>query len=450
MQIVVVGAGVVGEAICKELSEEGHDIVLIEQKEEVLNRLVENHDITGLVGNGASYENLLEANTDHADIFIAVTEADEINIISCIIARKLGVKYTMARVRNPEYSTDMKFVRDELGISRMLNPEQEAARSIVNKLKFPNALGVEEFFMGKANIITLGINEGSKLLGVKIKDIEFKQEERVLICIIQRGSKIFIPNGEIKLELGDSISVIGTIEAVSKFYNRLGYRNRYINSSMIIGGGMLSHYLVEKLIKNNVQVKVVEESEKRTVKLSEKYPKAEVILGKETDQEFLLSEGIKNYDSVVTLTDKDEENIIISMFADTVTDAKVITKMNNTLLLPILENQNLTSTVVPKKIITDIIVRVVRSKSNTRGSKMNTLYRMCDNKVEVIIFEINGNSKALNIPLRDLNIKSNYLIACISRGNEIIYPGGNDVILENDRVMVVTTKKATEVFDDII
>ena len=450
MKIVIVGAGVVGEALCIELSQINNDVILIERSEEILNKIIEKSDITGLVGNGASYENLLEAGADTADMFIAVTEADELNIISCIMAKKLGAKYTIARVRNPEYSTNMRFVREELGITLMMNPEAEASKSIMNILKFPNATGVDSFFSNRANIMELVISKGSQLVGSKLKDLEINSRDKVIICIVERGEEVIIPTGDFILEENDTIYVTGTNDAVTNFYDKMGYKNKDINSVMIIGGGTVAHYLTERLLKRKKQVKIIERNKEKVENLSNSYPNAVVIKGDETDQEFLLNEGIGNYDAVIALTDKDEENTVISMFAKSVNSGKIITKMNRTLLLPLFEKHEFSTAIVPKKLISDIIIRIVRSKLNAKGSMMSTLYRFCDNRVEAIVFEIKESSKSIGIPLKNLEMFPNILLAGILRGEEVIYPGGNDMIEVNDKVMVVTTRKGVEDFDDIL
>ena len=438
MKIVIVGAGVVGEALCSELSEINNDVILIEKEEEILNKVIEKNDITGLAGNGASYENLLEAGVDTADIFIAVTEADELNIISCIMAKKLGANYTIARVRNPEYTTNMRFVREELGISLMINPEEEAARTIMNTLKFPNML-------------ELLIEKGSQLAGMKLKDLNSGLKDKVIICIVERGKDIMVPTGDFILEEDDVIYVTGTNDAVANFYDRMGYKkNKDINSVMLIGGGTLSHYLLGKLIKRKKQVKVIEEVRETAKKLSNNYLNAIVVRGDETDQELLLNEGIEKYDAVIAATDNDEENMVISMFAKSVNSGKIITQMNRTLLLPILEKYEFSTPIVPKKVISDIIIRVVRSKMNAKGSKMNTLHRFGENRVEAMVFEINEKSKSIGVPLKDLPILSEVIIAGILRREELTYPGGNDTIEVNDKVMIITTRKGVEDFDDIL
>ena len=449
MKIVIAGAGVVGESLCSELSAEGNDVILIEKVEKILNRLVETYDITGLVGNGASYETLLEAGTDTADIFIAATESDELNIISSIIAKKLGTKFTIARVRNPEYSSNMQFVREGLGISLMINPEQETAKSIANKLMFPVALSVENFFGQRAGFISIRVQKDNFLNGMQLKELEFSSKDKVIICTVRRGEDVFIPSGDFTILEGDIVHIAGSKEAVHKFYDKIEKSNLKIDSALLVGGGTISHYLIGKLLENKIKVKVIENNKERAEKLSESYPRAIVIRGDEADQEFLIQEGINNYDSTVILTDSDEENTVITMFVNSITNSKLITKMNRTLMLSILEKNTRTSTVVPKKVISDMIISVVRSKTNMRGSTMSFLYRL-ESQVEFITFEINKNSRAIDISLKDLKIKKGTLIASILRDGKMIFPGGNDAIKINDSVMVVTTASSIEDFDDIL
>ena len=315
MKIIIVGAGVVGESLCSELSEVGNDVILVEREEGRLNKLVETNDVTGVIGNGASYETLLEAGTDTADIFIATTPTDELNIMACIIAKKMGAKYTIARVRNPEYGSNLSFVRDDLGISLIVNPEMESAKNIANKLFFPNALSVESFFWQRANMISLKIEENSFLKDMHLKDLEVKQSEKVIICIVEREDEVFIPSGDFKILKDDVIYVMGPTEAVRKFYKKMGYK-RYVNSSMIIGGGTISHYLINILLKEKKQVKVIDNDMEKLEHLSQAYPNVCAIYGDETDHEFLIDEGIKNFDSIVMLSDSDEENMVYQCLQD--------------------------------------------------------------------------------------------------------------------------------------
>ena len=300
-------------------------------------------------------------------------------------------------------------------------------------------------------MLELLIEKGSQLAGMKLKDLNSGLKDKVIICIVERGKDIMVPTGDFILEEDDVIYVTGTNDAVANFYDRMGYKkNKDINSVMLIGGGTLSHYLLGKLMKRKKQVKVIEEVRETAKKLSNNYLNAIVVRGDETDQELLLNEGIEKYDAVIAATDNDEENMVISMFAKSVNSGKIITQMNRTLLLPILEKYEFCTPIVPKKVISDIIIRVVRSKMNAKGSKMNTLHRFGDNRVEAMVFEINEKSKSIGVPLKDLPILSEVIIAGILRREELTYPGGNDTIEVNDKVMIITTRKGVEDFDDIL
>ena len=300
-------------------------------------------------------------------------------------------------------------------------------------------------------MLELLIEKGSQLAGMKLKDLNSGLKDKVIICIVERGKDIMVPTGDFILEEDDVIYVTGTNDAVANFYDRMGYKkNKDINSVMLIGGGTLSHYLLGKLIKRKKQVKVIEEVRETAKKLSNNYLNAIVVRGDETDQELLLNEGIEKYDAVIAATDNDEENMVISMFAKSVNSGKIITRMNRTLLLPILEKYEFCTPIVPKRVISDIIIRVVRSKMNVKGSKMNTLHRFSNNMVEAIVFEINDKSKSIGIPLKDLEILPEVIIAGILRREELTYPGGNDTIEVNDKVMIITTRKGVEDFDDIL
>ena len=300
-------------------------------------------------------------------------------------------------------------------------------------------------------MLELLIEKGSQLAGMKLKDLNSGLKDKVIICIVERGKDIMVPTGDFILEEDDIIYVTGTNDAVANFYDRMGYKkNKDINSVMLIGGGTLSHYLLGKLMKRKKQVKVIEEVRETAKKLSNNYLNAIVVRGDETDQELLLNEGIEKYDAVIAATDNDEENMVISMFAKSVNSGKIITQMNRTLLLPILEKYEFSTPIVPKKVISDIIIRVVRSKMNAKGSKMNTLHRFGDNRVEAMVFEINEKSKSIGVPLKDLPILSEVIIAGILRREELTYPGGNDTIEVNDKVMIITTRKGVEDFDDIL
>jgi len=449
MKIVIAGGGKVGEALCKDLSAEGYDIILIEMIEERLTKLMEKADITGLVGNGASIKAQLEVGVDTSDVFISVTDSDELNIISAIIARKLGAHHTIARVRNPEYFVNMNFVRDELGITLMINPELISAIDIMNILRFPYAYNVETFFHGAVNIVEVEIEEDSLLNGKMLQDLH-THDEKVLVCIVDRNHEVFIPNGQFVLQAKDRIYLTGSEEAIHQFWCVKKSKNKRVRSVLIVGGSRISHYLIERLLKKNIKIKLIENNPEVAEEFSFNFPEITVINGDGTEQDLLREEGISSYDAVVSMTGIDEENMILSMYAHSVNVQKTVTKINRKMLMPILDKIGLDSIITPKKVISDLIIRFVRSESSTKSSTVETLHRLLDNRVESLEFIIDGNSQALNIPLKDLKTIPNLLIACILRNDQLIFPGGNDVILEGDRVLVITTKKYLDRFDEIL
>lgn len=442
MKIIIVGAGKVGELLCKDLSTEGNDITLIEENAKRLDKVLAHSDIMGLEGNGAHSEVLREAHVDKTDIFIAVTQSDEINMISSIIAKKMGAKYTIARVRNPEYSSQMQFMSESLGIDRMLNPESEAAFYILRNLEFPQALHVEAFAGNKVNMVELLVEEHTYLHKLKLMDFKNKYFNSVLICIVIRGQEVYIPTGNFVLEAGDRIYATGVQAELFEFYKSLGHSNEKIKSAIIIGGGRITHYLTELLLPKKMDIKIIELKEEKAEELSEKYEEVAVIHGDGTSSSLLEEEGFSEYDACVSLTGIDEENIILSMYAHKMGIKKTITKINNSSFFHILEFAGLQSIVTPKKIIANHIVKTVRSFIGSQSEEnIETLYRLADNRVEAIEFKVPANSLILNIPLKDLSLKENVLIAYIIRGESLIFPGGMDKILAHDRIIIVTTEK---------
>lgn len=442
MKIIIVGAGKIGELLCKDLASEGNDITLIEENPKTLDKVLSSSDIMGLVGNGANCEVLTEAGVDTTDIFIAVTHSDEINIISSVIAKKLGAKYTIARVRNPEYSAQMKFMSESLGIDIMLNPEAEAAYFIARNLEFPSALNVETFAGNKVNLVEVMVEKNTYLDGLKLMDFKNKYFKSILVCIVKRGQDIYIPTGSFVLEAKDKIYVTGIQSELSDFYKSLGHMEERIKSVVIIGGGRITYYLASILLEKKIAVKIIELKEERARELSEIYENAIVVQGNGTDSDLLEEERFSEYDACVSLTGIDEENIIISMYADKVGIKKTVTKVNGISLFNVLELVGLQSIVTPKKIIADYIIRIVRSLIGSQGdNNIETLYRLVDNNVEAIEFKVPENSAVTDIPLKDLDTKDNLIIAYILRDGQLIFPGGADVMKTGDRVIIVTTEK---------
>lgn len=449
MKIVIAGGGKVGETLCRELSLENNDVVLIEKKQWKLERIISKNDITGLAGNAASYETQVEADVSTCDIFIAVTPEDEVNIISAIIAKKLGATHTIARVRNPEYANHMSFMREGLGITMMINPELEAAKDITRVIRYTEALSVEQFANGRVNIVEIKVSGNSQLADTYIGD--FKNEfGNVNVCAVSREDYVFIPSGETKLEANDHIFVTGGKRDLTKLYRKCGLKKEKLRSALIVGGGRVAHYLIDMLAEMRMEIKVIETNHSVAKELSYQFPRTVVIEGDGTDQEFLKEERIELYDTVISLTGVDEENILISLFALSEGAKKVITKVSRTDLLKLLDNVGLQSIVTPKRLIANEIIRFVRSLNSNDGSNVEALFRIADNQVEAIQFRVPMNSKVTHHRLQDMNMKDNLLIAYIVRGDKLIFPSGKDTIEPGDQVIIATTIKSLENIEDIL
>ncbi|NLN45452.1 MAG: Trk system potassium transporter TrkA [Clostridiaceae bacterium] len=449
MKIVVIGAGKVGEELCVCLTSEGHDVVLIEKDTERLEQLVGMADITGVIGNGAIYDTQMEAGVDACDLFIAVSPSDEINIIAAITAKKIGAPYTIARVRDPAYSMQMGFVRESLGISLMINPELEAARDIARIIQFPSALDIEQFDNGRVNIVEVRITEKSSLPGIRLRDLR-QHNLDVLVCIIQRGDQIIIPDGSAEIQVGDHVHITGSFEQLNRFYVAAKSYTHRLDSTLIVGGGRITHYLLERLLRQKMRLKVIEVNPGKAEALASEFPDVEVTSGDGTDQAFLREERMTNYDALVALTGIDEENLLLSLFAKREGVKKTITKVNRTDLLKVLDLFDLDSIVTPRKLIADIILRYVRALQNSQGSNVDALYRLVDNKVEALQFHIAHGSRATGKSLKELRLVDNTLLAFIVRDGKLLFPKGNDCMMEKDRVVVVTTHRNFRDIDDIL
>lgn len=449
MKIVIAGGGVVGQTIAEELADEGIDISLIEESEDLLEKIIGRIDITGLAGNTASYDNLMEAGVDQADIFISVTSSDEINLISAIMAKRIGAKFTIVRVRNPEYTKHGDFMRRDLGITMLINPEWEAARDIVQTVKFPEANSVEYFAQGQVVLVEVLVKEDSVLNGMRLSRFGSTYDD-VLVLTIEREDDVFVPKGDSTILADDSIFIIGSRPSMNSFYKEAGFRNERIHNSMIIGDGRIPYYLVDLLDDIHVDVKVISSNYDRAKYFSQAFPRALVIHGDTADQDFLQEERIASYDSVIAMSEHDEENILNSLYALSEDVPKVITRVSNVRLLKILGDIELQTTITPKYIMTNRILRFVRSLSNTSVSSVEGLIRIANNEVEVLQFLVKEGCRSADIPLTELKLKDNTLIAFIMRGKQLIIPLGRDMIKVGDHVIVATRHRHFDDIDDIL
>ena len=450
MEIVVVGCGKVGKTLVEHLAIEGHNVVVIDINQKNVEEIVNTYDVMGICGNGAIHDIQLEAGVNKADLFISVTSSDEINLISCLIARKIGAKNLIARVRNPDYASQISFMRDGLGISLMINPEKAAADEIARILRFPSALKVDTFAKGLVDLAEIKVRPGSKLVGLTLSDLNRKFKTSVLVCALQRQQKVYIPDGRFTLEEGDKVHITASHKDLEKFMISAGIYERKIKSAMIIGGGRIAFYLTKQLAEIGIKVKIIDNNEKNCEKLSALLPKAEVVCADGTDQDVLLEEGIEYMDACVSMTGIDEENVIISLYASKCNVPKVITKVNRLSIINMLESIGIESVISPKDITANQIVRYVRAKANKGDSGIETLYKIVDKKAEAIEFIANKNVSFLGIPLKKLKTKDNLLVAGIMRGNKLIVPSGDDFIKAGDSVIIVTTNSFLTSLEDIL
>ena len=454
MKVVIVGGGKVGELLCADFSDIFQEVTIIDTNELRVEKLVEAYDINGILGNGANYEVLTRADSAKADMFISVTASDEINMICCIAAKQMGAKYTIARIRNPEYSKTKEFLRESLGIDLMVNPEYEAAKQISHMLKYPTATKVESFFGGKFNILEVIINKNSILNGISLIDSKKIIDFPSLVCLVERKGEVFVPRGNYVFNVGDKVHITAANKNLKKFYKLLGNKDnleKKITSSLVIGGGKIAHYLIEFLQIANFYLKVIEIDKNKAISLSESFPDIDVIWADGSDRDTLIEEGIQTFDSCISLTGFDEENIIINLYADKLGIKKTVAKVNRASLKQIAEDIGQYSYITPKEIVGNIITKYTKSLQCSKHSDIENFYRIANNQAEVIEFKITNNSaKILGIKLKDLSINPNMLIAFIIRNNKQIFPNGDDEIKLDDNVVVVSYKHKIEHIDDII
>lgn len=450
MNIIVVGGGKVGSTLIQYLCKENHNIVLIDTNPKIVEHMVNTYDIMGVCGNGASCEVLAEAIVNKTYLIIATTQSDELNILSCMIARKMGARHCIARVRNPDYAKQLVFMRDELRLSMMVNPEFDAANEISRMLRFPAAIKLESFAKGRVDLAEIHVRPHGKLDGLSLYQLYRLFKIKVLICAVQRGDKVYIPSGDFILKAGDKIHLTATHSELNSFFKAIGIVKNRVKNVLIIGGGTIAYYLTRQLSEMGMAVKIIEQDEKRCTFLSEKLPRADIILGDGTDQDVLIEEGIETTDACVALTGIDEENILISMYAKMKQVNKIITKVNRLPLLELMGNLGDESIISPKAITANLILQYCRAKQNSDGSNVKTLYKLVNNQVEALEFIVTKNNRAIEIPLKELPLKKNLLIAAICRGNKTLFPNGDDKIYADDSVIVVTTNQLLRDFDDIL
>lgn len=450
MNIIIVGCGKVGSTIAKQLNAEGHNIVVVDNNPRPVEQITETLDVMGVEGNGATYKILMEAGVKVADLLIAVTAADELNLYCCFIAKCIGNLHTIARVRNPEYTVDLPLLKEELRLSMEINPELTSAREMTKLLKFPGAIEIDTFSKGMVELIKIRIDRDSPLAGKKILETAKILKDKVKVCIVERGEEVFIPNGDFCINEGDKISVIVQSGEAQKVLKKLGIISGKSRNVIILGGSTTAYYLAKNLLQSGNNVKIIERNAQRCVELCEALPNATIINGDAMDEELLLSEGIEYANGIAALMDIDEENIIVSLYAKSVSKAKIITKINTIAFDSIISNLALDSVINPKHITGEYIVRYVRAMQNSLGSNVETLYKISDDKAEALEFRVREHSPVTDIPIKDLKLKDNLQIACINRQGKMFLPMGSDMIMLHDTVIVITRHKGLNDLKDIL
>lgn len=450
LNIIIVGCGKVGSTLVSRLCEEGHDITVIDKDKDVVREICETYDVLGIVGNGSSYKVQMEAGIEKANLMIAVTASDELNILCCTMAKKVGNCSTIARVRTPDYADELHYLREKLGLSIIINPELETANEIARLLKFPAALSINSFARGQVEMITFKIPENNMICGMPLYELQQKFPFQVLICAVEREGKLVIPNGSFVLSAGDVVSYVSTVKNAHNFFKKIGLKTHRVSNSFIVGGGKTSYYLAKQLIDTGIEVKIIEKDLKRCEELSPLLDKAMIIHGDGSDEKLLEREGFHQAESFIPLTGMDEENILLTLHAKSSPDTKVITKVNRISFNNVIDNLELGSVVYPKYITAETIIAYVRAKKNSIGSNVETLYHIFGDRAEAIEFKIQTGSPVVGIPLKDLPLKKNLLVACISRDGRVIIPGGNDTISVGDRVVVVSMESGFRDVSDIL
>ncbi|MBE5890765.1 MAG: Trk system potassium transporter TrkA [Lachnospiraceae bacterium] len=450
LKIIIVGCGKVGRTLVEELSQEGHELSIIDQSAERIEELTNLYDILGICGNGASYSVQKEAGIENANLVIAVTDSDELNLLCCTIAKRVGNCAAIARVRTPDYSKEVGYLRDKLGLALIINPELEAAEEAARVLFLPTALEVNSFAHGQAEMVKFKIPEGNDLDNMTIAHLGKHITNEILICGVERAGEVFIPSGDFILRAGDVVSFVANKKIAREFLQKIGFVTKRVKSCLIVGGGRAAYYLAKELLRGGIRVTIIERDFKRCEELSVQLPKAIVINGDGTDKELLKEAGIEETEAFVALTGIDEENILLTLYAKQVSNAKVITKINRITFTEVIDNLDLGSVLYPKYITSEAIIAYVRAKKASQNSNVETLYHLFNHRVEAIEFKAQHECAVTNIPLKEMKLKKNLLISFIARKGNVIIPSGDDMIQPGDTVMIVTTHTGFNDLDDIL
>lgn len=451
MKIIIIGLGKVGMALAAELCDEENDVTVIDKKEELVEDATGQYDLMGVTGNGASHSTQVEAGVETADRLIAVTGSDEINLLCCLMVKDGGKCHSIARVRNPEYHSESAYIRDKFHLSLIINPDMVAALELARNLRFPSAIDVDSFVKNRVDILKFRVREDSVLDGLRIADLSNKVHENILICAIERGKDLIIPDGNTVLQGKDQIAIVAGGYDANQFFRQVGIVSNQVKNIMIVGGSPMAYYLAKMLGAVGMRVKIIEKDYGRCEELSEMLPKATIVHGDGTDKELLSEEGIEDFECFAALTNIDEENILVSLYAKkTGGQKKIITKINRIAFDEVIRELDLDTIIHPKDITAEMIIRYARSMKNTCGSNVETLHKIIDGKAEALEFIIRGQSRVTQATLQELPIRKGILVACIYRDGKIIIPRGSDQMKIGDSVIIVTQERGLKDIDDIL
>ena len=450
MQIIIVGCGKVGRTLAEQLQEEGTDLTLVDIAAEKIQSISDDIDALGIVGNGASINILMEAGIETADLLIAVTASDELNLLCCLIAQKTGHCHTIARVRNPIYSEEIGFIKQRLGVTMIINPELAAAQEVSRLLRFPMAIKIDTFARGRVELLKFRVTPELGLDGMPISKMSDTFRCDILVCAIENKDGIAIPGGTHVIHDGDTVSILATPQNAALFFKKIGLKTHQVKNAIIVGGGTISYYLAKALLASKIHVKIIEINKERCETLSELLPEATIINGDGTSKALLMAEGLANTESFVALTNLDEENIFLALFAKTKSSAKLVAKVNRLAFDDVVDSLDIGSVIYPKYITADHILQYVRAMRNSIGSNVETLYHILDNKAEALEFVIRDNGPVVGKTLSELNLKKNLLVGCLNRNGVVRIPRGQDRIQIGDTVIIVTTNKGLCDISDIL
>ena len=450
MNIIIVGCGKVGRVLTEQLNEAGNNITVVDINGARATDVAERFDVMHVIGNGATRAVLEEAGIDKADLLIAVTGSDERNLLCCLTAKKAGGCQTIARVRSPQYNADVRYLKEELGLAMVINPEYAAAEEIARVLRFPSAIKIDTFVKGKIELLKFKLPEDSPLCGMCVREIAPKLHCDVLVCTIERDEEAFIAYGDFRFEARDVISIIADPKSAYNFFKRINYKAKPVNDVLIAGGGDITHYLCQILEKDGIRITVIEKDEERVEALTDRFSDVNVIYADAINQEVLMQENINRAEAFVSLTNLDEENILLSLFAKSVTEGKVVTKINRIDFDSVIGHLDLDTIIYPKNLTSDYIVRYVRAMNKTMGTNLETLYQIIKGKVEAAEFIVKADSALTAEPLMRLKLRSGVLVAAIVRNGKVLIPRGSDIIQQGDSVVIVTNHLGLHDMNDLL